>query len=352
MGRKSNTFSAVYRGRAGNLQKQNEKRVIKNWEKTIAMVQYWHVVMKGKGKRMLEGPCNHTPQFQQAIATTITCRTIIKYSSKLSADQKAEILAEIEKTLNFLEKGLEANAIIESNPTFPQQKLRNLLATDGIGEDEEQLEGELPGSERKSTDLSLQNLRKLYHAYLSNEPGKGIPALEVRYKTVMGVLDQLQLFASQRHDATAGDVTAENLLHRVRGFVTAVYCMFREFAVLLSNILEGKNIDMDTEALALLQKYQIEAAPQQLMRDITPLLRVYGAHLQLQGREGALADCARDATAFLIFLEEGLDSTFSKRKEIAAQLKTTAGLLNELIRLLTDYEQAVATIIQSPSTSR
>ena len=128
--------------------------------------------------------------------------------------------------------------------------------------------------------------------------------------------------------------------------------MFREFAVLLSNILEGKNIDMDTEALALLQKYQIEAAPQQLMRDITPLLRVYGAHLQLQGREGALADCARDATAFLIFLEEGLDSTFSKRKEIAAQLKTTAGLLNELIRLLTDYEQAVATIIQSPSTSR
>lgn len=300
---------------------------------------------------MSEEPFNHTQLFQQAIATTITCRTIIKYNSNLSAEHKVEILTEIEKTLAFLEKRLEVNATIETSPALSPQKLVDLLATDVAEEDEDQPGAHLPTRERGQTDISLQNLHKLYRAYLSNEPGKGVAALETRYKTVMGVLDQLQLFAGQRHDATAGDVTAENLLHRVRGFVTAVYCMFREFAVLLSNIVEGKNIDMDTEALALLQKYQLDAAPQQLVRDITPLMRVYGSHLQLQGRKGALSGCARDATAFLIFLEESLDSTFTRRNEIVTQLKTTAGLLNELIRLLTDYEQAVADIIQSPSTS-
>jgi hypothetical protein len=300
---------------------------------------------------MSEEPFNHTQLFQQAIATTITCRTLIKYNSNLSADHKAEILAEIEKTLAFLEKRLEINATIESSPALAPQKLADLLASDAAEEDKGELETHPSTQERGQTDISLQNLHKLYHAYLSNEPGRGIAVLETRYKTVMGVLDQLQLFAGQQHDATAGDVTTENLLHRVRGFVTAVYCMLREFAVLLSNIIEGKNIDMDTEAMALLQKYPLEAVSHQFVRDITPLMRVYGAHLQLQGRKGVLSDCARDATAFLIFLEESLETTFSRRAEIAAQLKSTASLLNELNRLLTEYEQAVANLIQSPSTS-
>lgn len=300
---------------------------------------------------MSEESFNHTQLFQQAIATTITCRTLIKYNSNLSADHKAEILAEIEKTLAFLEKRLEVNATIESSPALAPQKLVDLLANEVAEEDENALETHSSTQEHRQTDISLHNLHKLYHAYLSSEPGRGIAALETRYKTVMGVLDQLQFFAGQQHDATAGDVTAENLLHRVRGFVTAVYCMFREFAVLLSNIIEGNTIDMDTEALVLLQKYPLEATSHQLIRDITPLMRVYGAHLQLQGRKGTLSDCARDATAFLIFLEEILDTTFSRRTEIVAQIKSTASLLNELNRLLTEYEQAVANLIQSPSTS-
>lgn len=300
---------------------------------------------------MSEDLFNHSQLFQQAIATTITCRTIIKYNSNLSEEQKAEILGEIETTLVFLEKRQEVNATIEGAQALSPDKLGDLLIEGIEGEGEGHLELQFPASAQEELQIALQNLHKLYYAYLSNKPGKGIAALETRYRTVMGVLDQLQELAGSGQDTLTRDQNIEGLLHRVRGFVTAVYCMFREFAVLLSNIVEGKNIDMDTEALALLRKYPLALLQQQLVRDVTPLVSVYGKHLQLQERKGALVDCARDATAFLIFLEESLGQTFARRKEVASQLKTTTALLNDLTSLLMDYEQAVGNIIQAPSAS-
>lgn len=299
---------------------------------------------------MSEEPFSHTQLFQQAIATTITCRTIIKYNSNLNAEQKAEILTEIESTLTFLEKRLEVNATLESSPSLSPEKLADLLAADI--DEEDLLEAGTLVNEREELHISLQNLHKLYHSYLSNEPGRGVAALETRYKVAMDVLDQLQGFAAQRHDTTSGNLAVEGQLHRVRGFISAVYYMFREFAALLSNIVEGKGIDTDTEALALLQKSSLEEAQQQGARDIAPLLYVYNKHIRLQEHKGPLAERARDATAFLIFLEESLEPTLARRKEIAAQLQAIAGLLNELTSLLVDYEQAIAIITQAPSTSR
>lgn len=294
---------------------------------------------------MSEELFSYTQLFQQAIETTITCRSIIKYNSTLSNEQKAEILADIDNTLTFLEARLAANATIESSVALSPEKLVGLLATEEAEEDEESLEERLPEHELKQQELSLQHLYRLYHTYLSNAPGKGIADLETRYRTVMGILDQLQEIAGQRHDVASGDVTTEHQLHRVRGFVTAVYCMFREFAVLLSNIVEGKNIDMDTEGLSLLPNYSFEETKQQMLRDITPLMQVYGAHLQLQEQKGTLTNGARDAAAFLIFLEECLEQTFTRRHDVISQLHAIASLLDELTRLLAQYEQAMANII-------
>jgi hypothetical protein len=84
---------------------------------------------------------------------------------------------------------------------------------------------------------------------------------------------------------------------------------------------------------------------------MTPLMEIYGKHLRVQERRGTLVTCAREASAFLVFLEENLGQSFARRTEIAAQLKVLAGLLNELTDLLSDYEQAIGTIIQSPSAS-
>ncbi len=294
---------------------------------------------------MSEDLFSHSQLFQQAIATTITCRTIIKYNSNLNDQQKTEILGEIESTLGFLEKRLEVGSTLENDSVLiPERPLgRSPRAVDGGDGARSPIGGQ------EDRYISLQNLYRLHQSYLSNKPGRGIAALETRYRAVMGVLDQVQELASQH--MAPGDGDLEQLLGRVRGFVTALYCMFREFALLLSNIVDGKAIDMDTEAHALLPKHVLALLQQQHVRDITPLIEVYGKHLRLQERKGALADCVREASAFLVFLEENLSQSFARRKEMIAQIKALAGLLNEVTGLLTDYEQAIANIIQSPSAS-
>lgn len=303
---------------------------------------------------MPEEPLNHTQAIQQAISTTVTCKTLIKYNSNLSAEQKVEILSEIETTLAFLGKRLEVNTNTEASATLAPEKLADLLITEAgveYGENKALLGIHQAAPQQEEHEISLRHLRQLYRSYLSNEPGKGIADLEVRYKTVMSTLDQLQAMAELRRDATASDLTIEGLLSRIRGFMTALYCMFREFAALFAKAVEGQSIDIDTEAMVLLQEYPPETA-QQLMRDVTPLMRVYHKQHQFQQRKGPLHESARDATAFLIFLQECLEQTFSRRQEIVTQIKSTAGLLNELIALLTDYELAVTSIMQAPSRSR
>ncbi|MGH2481765.1 MAG: hypothetical protein ACRDHW_19100, partial [Ktedonobacteraceae bacterium] len=258
-------------------------------------------------------------------------RSVIKYNSTLSAEQKAEVLAEIEDALAFLEARLAANASIESGVALSPEKLVNLLANEATGE--ESLEALFPDGAPAQQELALKDLHKLYYAYLSNEPGKGMDALEARYRTVMGLLDQL---------GTGTSTSDERLLHRTRGFISAIYAMFKEFALLFSNVVEGKNIDMDTEALALLHRYSHEQTGQQVLRDITPLMHVYHRHLQLQEHKGTLTSCAREATAFFVFLEGCLGPNFSRRTELIGQLKSITNLLNELARLLAEYEQAMS----------
>jgi hypothetical protein len=268
--------------------------------------------------------------FQRVIDTTITCRTIVKYNSTLSDEQKAEVLQEIEKTLVQLGQQQESDW--------------------SAGAPGEEAEGLFPGQE--NWHLSLRRLYKLYQSYLSNKPGRGLAALETRYRAVMRALDRVQELARGEHTgALPAEIDTERLLGRVRGFITALYSMFREFALMLSHIIEGRAIDVDTEALDLLPGPSPASVHQQL-RDITPLIAVFGKHQRLQEHRGALAECAREASAFLVFLEENLGQTFVRRKEVVAQIQALTGLFTELTELLSDYEQAVGSIIQSPSASR
>ncbi|HVU70873.1 MAG TPA: hypothetical protein VHD63_27350 [Ktedonobacteraceae bacterium] len=293
---------------------------------------------------------NRPQAVQQAIATTITCRTLIKYNSNLNAEQKAEILNEIETTLAFLGNCQQTVANTERNPALDPEKLADLLIYDEMGSAEIPAEL-LPGTPQEEQTCSLNHLYRLYRAYFSQTPGKGLAELETRYRTMMDTLDQLQALAELRHDATASDLTIDGLLSRIRGFVTALYCMFREFATLLARIVDGQSIDIDTEAMAFAQEYPPDMAPA-AVHDITPLVQVYNRQRQLQQRRGSLYESTRDATAFLIFLQECLEQGFTRRQEIVAQIKNTASLLNELLMLLTDYELAIVHIMQSPSRSR
>lgn len=293
---------------------------------------------------------SYTQLFQQAIAVTITCRTIIKYNSTLSAEQKEEILAEIESTLAFLEKSLEANATLGSSSSLSLEKRADLAIIDA--DKQEMLAERIPTGEGGPPEISWQNLYRLYRYYLSNEPGLGIAALETRYKAAIDVLDQLQEFAVLRQEGASSDQTIEGQVHRVRAFISAIYFMFREFAAQFSKLIEGEDIDTDTEALTRLQKSPLADTQPPLAYDIAPLMRVYDKHIQLQEHKGKLAARVNDTTAFLIFLEETLGPAIARRKDIAAQLQLAASLLNELTDLLANYEQAVETIIQSPSASQ
>jgi hypothetical protein len=292
---------------------------------------------------------NHTQALQQAITTTVACRTLIKYNSNLSAEQKEEILGEIETTLAFLNKRLEINTNIESSTASLPEKLANLLISDGM-EDEMPPATPLPTTQQREREISLHHLHRLYQTYFRNEPGKGIADLEMRYKTAMHALDQLQELVTAQPDSIASDLNPDGLFSRVRGFTTALYSMFREFAALLTKVIEGQSIDIDTEAMASLQEYSSKANGP-LMRDITPLLSIYYKQRQLQQQRGPLYESARDATAFLIFLQECLEQTFTRRQEVVVQIKGTISLLNELIMLLMDYGLVLENLMQSPSKS-
>jgi hypothetical protein len=305
---------------------------------------------------------NHTQRFEQAIATAFACRTIIKYNSTLGEEQKNEILADLDSTLQFLRERLIANAAIESNSVIPPLQLADLLAASAEYHEEEEDEevGELgkvresamsgansmaPQEMRELSEPLLHNLYKLYHAYLTTRPGKGINALEARYKIVMSILDDVETAIKLQRDTSAGEGN-ESPIYRVRGFITALYSMFHEFAAVLAKLLEGKNIMADTDELTVLQKFATgEIHHQYMLRDMTPLMRVYGAHLQLQQSKGSLPILVNDATAFFIFIQEKLAVDLAKRQEIMERLWSVAELFQDISSLLSDYEQAFSSTL-------
>ncbi len=295
---------------------------------------------------------NHAQQFEQAIATAFACRTVIRYNSTLSEEQKDEMLAELDATLQFLRDRLIANAAIKANAVISPLQLAELLASSiEDDEDAEDVESKTAGAvsstpqemQARSEPL-MRSLYKLYHTYFNPQPGRGMNALETRYKRAISILDNVQAGIGKQRDTSAQE-NAEQPIHQVQGLITGLYYMFHEFAAVLANILEGETISAETDELSSLEKYAAEKMQQYMLRDISPLMRVYGTHLQLQQRKGSVASMASDATAFLIFLEERLEPGFPRRREIVEQLKAVAELLHDLSSLLSDYEQAVSTAL-------
>jgi len=289
----------------------------------------------------------HAQQFEQAIATAFTCRTVIKYNSTLREEQKNEILAELDATLQFLQDRLIANASIEANAIMPPLQLAEILALSVEDEDNEMAVAakSTPQEVQELSEQQIRSLYKLYHTYLNTQPGKGMNALETRYKIAMNTLDDVQAALRQQRDTSAQENT-EQPIYRIQGFVTALYSMFHEFAAILANVLEGKNIMAETDELTSLQKYVTREIQQQYMlRDITPLMRIYGIHLQLKQRKGSIDNLVSDAIAFLIFLEELLEPGSPRWPEIVEQLRSVAELLQDLSSLLSNYEQALSTVL-------
>ena len=296
-----------------------------------------------------ETPQNHAHQFERAIATAFTCRSIIKYNSTLSEAQQNELLTDIDSTVHFLQERLTANTAIETNSllTKIRQQATDTSSTFSYNEENENTDnsGTINATSNNDFKRQLYVLQKMYHYYFETLPGQQQVTFISRFNEVMTALDQAQLLIEREPHSFSRANLVEDHLHRVRGYVADMYTAFTEFARSLSNALQGHDIYIDTEKQASFQQTPVEDIHTTF--DITVLLKVYETHELLNQKMGSVTSRTGDATAFLIFLQDQLEGNINKRAEIIAQLNTVAVLLNDLRYLLADYERAVAALLNN-----
>jgi hypothetical protein len=295
-----------------------------------------------------EPPQNHLQQFEQTIATIFTCRSIIKYNSALTEEQRDELLADIDTASRFLQDRLIANAAIEAKTVLPQLQRAGILPSEDSedNDDKGDNEDDEDNGEVNNKDNSLQILRALsrtYQTYLSTKQGNATDTFAARFNEVMTAINEVDRIVEKSHDVYPSRIYVEDLLHRVRGFIADVYYSFKEFVNVISKTLQESQVEIDTEELSSTQRYHQpgEESP----RNIAPLVEAYQAHQQLNERKGLMANRVSDATLFLVFLEESLGSDLKKSDELTAQLNEVTKLLDDLCRLLSGYENAIAGIL-------
>lgn len=280
----------------------------------------------------------HAQQFEHAIATAFACRSIIKYNSTLNEAQQNELLADIDKTVVFLQERLTANKVIETNTLLAHLRHKEIFSPDTLHE--ASADGENSYNQMKQ---KFDSLYRMYHVYFDVYPGHGTNAFFARFNEIMLTIDQVQRFVEHTPDLYLNPSSVEDHLHKVRGYVADMYTAFSEFARALSNALQGMDISIDTEKQASLQ--QLQDGEKQDIRALAPLIKVYETHQQLNEIIGTVSSRTSEATAFLIFLQDQLSETMSKRDEIVAQINNVAKLLNDLTCRLADYENAVAPLL-------
>ncbi|MGB8343684.1 MAG: hypothetical protein WCD86_02315, partial [Ktedonobacteraceae bacterium] len=201
------------------------------------------------------------------------------------------------------------------------------------------------GAEEADDQSLIQGFYKLYHALLKKKDGKGVELFVSRYNEVMAKLNDVQSKVEKDSPTYFGHFMIDNEIDHVRGFVTDLYCMFTEFASAISNIVEGRDIYIDTEKVSSTRQQPLDGEQQQGIFDIAPLIKVQQILAQFNRRNGVLEDRVADATALLILLEDHLDPQLEKREEIASQIKNLITLLHDLSHLLADYEQAATSLL-------
>lgn len=282
------------------------------------------------GKMTNRAQRSHAQQFEQAIATTFTCRSVVKYNSSLSEEQKNELIADLDATLEFLCERLIANSSIEAKLKLPPLQLAGLVPPGQLKDSE-------PVDER-----TLRGLYKVYHTFLGVQQHKGAGGFTARYNEAMSTMNEIQKIVENSHDIYP--LSIEDLLQRVRGFITDLYVIFTGFTHAITTILQGNDFYLDTEEVFSMQKQDTESASKE---QLVSLKKIYEMHQQLNEKKGTIASRAGDATAFLIFLEESLGSDFEKHDVVKTQLNNVAKLLNDLSYLLSDYENIASSLVQS-----
>jgi hypothetical protein len=285
----------------------------------------------------------HLSQIEHAVTTVLACLSMVKYNIVLGEEQKKELTADIETTLQFLRSGLIASTSVEASGEVPQTQITSPPHIELLP---------YKGASCKQDTHSLHAIYRAYDTYLSINQGNISGDLLVRFNETMSIIDSVQDIveqSGQRYDASRNTSELQNSLedplHRVRGFIADLYYMFVEFMRALSEVLQEKEVN--TEEISSMQRLaeSTEEYDVRGIQHLSPLLSAYEIHQRFCERKGTIAQRVSEAIAFLEFLEESLGSNFSKRDEITAQINKVAKLLHDLSRLLANYESVVITIL-------
>ncbi len=296
-----------------------------------------------------EAQSDHIQQFELLMTTVFTCRSIVKYNLTVGEEQKKELLADIDTSLEVLRSYLLTDpskpALLPSQPTDSSPALYPV--EDAILYP---VEDAIVPSEHASDDNEqqmLQALYKMYHAYMNANQNNSINTFVSRFNDAMLTIQEIQRVVEHSYPANGiytRDSTVEEPLHRVKAFVADIYYIFMEFMRVLSETLQRNNVQLDTEELSSLPGEQAVDEKLPLQPNLTNLFGAYEAHQRLSQKRGVVAARIADAAAFLEFLKEGFGSDVNQRDEILSQLNNVIRLLHDVSRLIADYEKAAATL--------
>jgi len=283
-------------------------------------------------------------QLEHAVTTVLACLSMIKYNAVLGEEQKKELVGDIDTTLQFLRTSLIAEVTPEKKMAGAQSAFPfdNMPSQDTVAGMHQQ---------------TIQALYRVYHTYLTAEQGNTLGSFVVRFHEIMMTIDDVQsIFESDQGsyelaDTLARHVSAEDHLHRVRGFIADLYYVFMEFVRALARALQVSDAHIDTEEISLGQKHIAENIEEYKVKTLdlprqADLLSIHEMHRQVQAARGMRARHVSDALAFLEFLQERLAKNRKEREEVITQLHAIGSLLNELSQLLIGYEQAVSTLLE------
>lgn len=298
-----------------------------------------------------DAPKHHAQQFEQIIATMFTCRSVVKYNLTLGAEQKNELLVDIDTALEML----RAQVI-----TPPPANIEHVQGSHtGLVETNPHPISEKDGHVRQNAPVdplaekqTLQMLYRMYHAYLDEEQSPNIHTFVARFNEVMSIMNDVQRALRSSYNPDGHQDLLENLLQRLQVFVADLYYTFMDFIHVLSNALQQNNVNLDTEKLSPVQDTQLAVSIQDAVhdvstggRDLASLCYAYDTHQQLNRLKGHLSNRVCEGTAFLNFLQQRVEIAAGTQKEVLVQLNAMAELLYDMSLLLAEYEKAASLLI-------
>ena len=294
-------------------------------------------------------------QLEQIMTTIFTCRSVVKYNLSLDGEQKEEVLQDIDASLEVLRSFILTNTAEQAHLTNSSSSQTDNTLTYANNETDNS------GTNGYET---LQELYRMYHAYLDMNKQANLQSFVSRFNEVISALNDIQRLSEQDYQAyyfcsssaQMNNVTfstaIEDLLYKVKIFISDLYYVFMEFIRTLSSILQHNNVQPDTEKLSLSPERRNEKMRivqlQRMQEPIKSTQRIQEAYQQLRRKRLQLEPQVSETAAFLEFLKETLravDVKIYKLGEILIQTDAVSRLLLELIHIVADYEKIISILL-------